>query len=134
MQTQTQTQTELAELTRVVRTLVVNGERQATRLDEVLDSIEQAVDAREADEVLRADAIASGLIDGVASHVVVEVSVACGVDDIDRAERRAGILRKAGLPAVPLVACEVISPELVAYARSKQVRIWCNGTVLDAAA
>ena len=38
------------------------------------------------------------------------------------------------LPAVPLVACEVISPELVAYARSKQVRIWCNGTVLDAAA
>ena len=104
------------------------------RNDEVLDSIEQAVDVREADEVLRADAIASGLIDGVASHVVVEVSVACGVDDIDRAERRAGILRKAGLPAVPLVACEVISPELVAYARSKQVRIWCNGTVLDAAA
>ena len=104
------------------------------RNDEVLDSIEQAVDVREADEVLRADAIASGLIDGVASHVVVEVSVACGVDDIDRTERRAGILRKAGLPAVPLVACEVISPELVAYARSKQVRIWCNGTVLDAAA
>jgi len=60
--------------------------------------------------------------------------VACGVDDIDRAERRAGILRKAGLPAVALVACEVISPELVAYARSKQVRIWCDGTVLDAAA
>jgi chromosome segregation ATPase len=163
---QTQTQLELAELTKVVRTLVVNGERQATRLDavlgrtfelqfrdrltaylsrlmrrgkllrndEVLDSIEQAVDAREADEVLRADAIASGLIDGVASYVVVEVSVACGVDDIDRAERRAGILRKAGLPAVALVACEVISPELVAYARSKQVRIWCDGTVLDAAA
>ena len=104
------------------------------RNDEVLDSIEQAVDVREADEVLRADASASGLIDGGASHVVVEVSVACGVDDIDRAERRAGILRKAGLPAVPLVACEVISPELVAYARSKQVRIWCNGTVLDAAA
>lgn len=163
---QTQMQIELTELTKVVRTLVVIGERQATRLDavlgrtfelqfrerltaylgrlmrrgkllrndELLDSIEQAVDAREADEVLRADAIASGLIDGVASHVVAEVSVACGVDDIDRAERRAGILRKAGLPAVALVACEVISPELVAYARSKQVRIWCNGTVLDAAA
>lgn len=163
---QTQTQAELTELTKVVRTLVINGERQATRLDavigwnfetrfrdrltaylgrfmrrgrllrndEVLDSIEQALDSREADDILRADAIASGLIDGAASHVVVEVSVACGVDDIDRAERRAGILRKAGLPAVALVACEVISPELVAYARGKQVRIWCNGTVLDAAA
>ena len=163
---QTQTQAELTELTKVVRTLVINGERQATRLyavigwnfetrfrdrltaylgrfmrrgrllrnDEVLDSIEQALDSREADDILRADAIASGLIDGAASHVVVEVSVACGVDDIDRAERRAVILRKAGLPAVALVACEVISPELVAYARGKQVRIWCNGTVLDAAA
>ena len=104
------------------------------RNDDVLDSIEQAVNAGDADELLRADAIASGLIDGSASHVVVEVSVACGVDDVDRAERRAGILRKAGLPAVALVACEVISPELVAYARSKQVRIWCNGSVLDAAA
>jgi uncharacterized phage infection (PIP) family protein YhgE len=104
------------------------------RNDEVLDAIEQAVDPDEADEVLRVDAIASGIIDGVASHVVAEVSATCGVDDIDRAARRAGILRKAGLAAVPLVACKVISPELRSYARSKQVRIWCDGTMLDAAA
>ena len=104
------------------------------RNDQVLDAIEQSIDAVEADEVLRADAIAAGVIDGVASHVVVEVSVTCHADDIDRAEQRAGILRKAGLVAVPLVACEVISRELLAYARSKQVRIWCNGTILDAAA
>ena len=104
------------------------------RNDEVLDAIEQAIDDREADEVLRADAIASGVIDGVASHVVVEVSATCDTDDITRAERRAGILRKAGLLAVPLVACEYISPESLAFARSKQVRVWCNGTILDAAA
>lgn len=104
------------------------------RNDEVLDSIEQSVDAREADEVLRADAIASGLIDGVSSYLVVEVSVTCDADDIDRAGRRAGILRKAGLAAIPLVACEFIAPDLLAYARGKQVRIWCNGTVLEAAA
>jgi hypothetical protein len=104
------------------------------RNDEVLDAIEQAVDPDEADEVLRVDAIASGIIDGVASHVVAEVSATCGVDDIDRAAKRAGILRKAGLAAVPLVACKVISPELRSYARSKQVRIWCDGTMLDAAA
>ena len=48
--------------------------------------------------------------------------------------QRAAILRKAGLVALPLVACEVISPELLAYARSRQVRVWCNGTMLDAAA
>ena len=104
------------------------------RNDEVLDAIEQAIAPDEADEVLRADAIAAGLIDGVASHVVVEVSATCGADDIDRAERRAGILRKAGLTVVPIVACKAVSPELRAYARSRQVRIWCDGTMLDAAA
>jgi hypothetical protein len=92
------------------------------------------IDADEANEVLRADAIATGAIDGVPGHVVVEVSATCGADGVDRAERRAGILRKAGLMAVPLVACEVVSRELVAYARSRQVRVWCNGTMVDAAA
>ena len=95
---------------------------------EVLDALEHAVEADEA------DAIAAGIIDGVASHVVVEASATCAADDVDRAERRAGILRKAGLVAVPLVACEVISRELLAYARSRQVRVWCKGTILDAAA
>jgi len=104
------------------------------RNDELLEAIEPLVDADEANEVLRADAIATGVIDGVSGHVVVEVSATCGADDVDRAERRAGILRKAGLMAVPLVACEVVSRELVAYARSRQVRVWCNGTMIDAAA
>ena len=104
------------------------------RNDEVLDAVEHAIDAGEADELLRADAIAAGVVDGLSSHVVVEVSVTCHATDIERAERRAAILRKAGLVALPLVACEVISPELLAYARSRQVRVWCNGTMLDAAA
>jgi len=163
---QDRTEAQVFELTKVVQSLVIQGERQGARLDavlgstfelqfrdrltsylgrlmrrgkllrndEVLDAIEQAVEPDEADEVLRVDAIASGIIDGIASHVVVEVSATCGADDIDRAARRAGILRKAGLVAVPLVACKVISPELRSYAVSKQVRIWCDGTILDAAA
>ena len=165
-QAQTRTEVQLAALTQVAQSLVVEGGRQATRLDavlgrtfemqfrdrltsylgrlmrrgkllrndEVLESIEQAVDAGEADEVLRADAIATGVIDGVASHVVVEVSITCDTDDIDRAARRAGILQQAGLVAVPLVACEACSRESLAYARSRQVRVWCNGVILDAAA
>ena len=163
---QARTDAQVSELTKVVQSLVIQGERQGARLDavlgttfelqfrdrltsylgrlmrpgrllrndEVLDAIEQAVEPDEADEVLRVDAIAAGMIDGIASHVVVEVSATCGADDIDRAARRAGILRKAGLAAVPLVACKVISPELRAYAVSRQVRIWCDGTILDAAA
>lgn len=163
---QTRTEAQLTMLTQVVQSLVVEGSRQANRLDtvlgrtfelqfrdrltsylgrlmrrgkllrndEVLDAFERAVDAGEADDVLRADAIATGLIDGVSSHVVVEVSVTCDADDVDRAERRAGILRKAGLVAIPLVACEACSRESLAYARSRQVRVWCNGVILDAAA
>lgn len=104
------------------------------RNDEVLDGIEQALAPGEADEVLRADAIATGVIDGVSSHVVVEVSVTCDADDVDRAERRADILRKAGLVAVALVACEGCSRESLASARSRQVRVWCNGAMIDAAA
>ena len=165
-QAQTRTEVQLAALTQVTQSLVVEGGRQATRLDavlgrtfemqfrdrltsylgrlmrrgkllrndEVLESIEQVVDAGEADKVLRADAIATGVIDGVASHVVVEVSITCDTDDIDRAARRAGILQQAGLVAVPLVACEACSRESLAYARSRQVRVWCNGAILDAAA
>ena len=165
-QAQTRTEVQLAALTQVAQSLVVEGGRQATRLDavlgrtfemqfrdrltsylgrlmrrgkllrndEVLESIEQVVDAGEADKVLRADAIATGVIDGVASHVVVEVSITCDTDDIDRAARRAGILQQAGLVAVPLVACEACSRESLAYARSRQVRVWCNGAILDAAA
>jgi hypothetical protein len=165
-QAQTRTEVQLAALTQVAQSLVVEGGRQATRLDavlgrtfeiqfrdrltsylgrlmrrgkllrndEVLEAIEQAVDAGEADEVLRADAIATGVIDGVTSHVVVEVSITCDTDDIDRAARRAGILQQAGLVAVPLVACEACSRESLAYARSRQVRVWCNGVILDAAA
>jgi hypothetical protein len=104
------------------------------RNDEVLDAVERSINADEADELLRADAIATGLIDGAANHVVVEVSATCAADYIDRAARLAGILRKAGLSAIPLVACEAIARELIAYAQSRQVRVWCNGTMLDATA
>jgi hypothetical protein len=44
------------------------------------------------------------------------------------------MLWKAGLVAVPLVAGEVIPPDLVTDARGRMVRIWRTGTVLDAAA
>lgn len=104
------------------------------RNDELPEAIEPLVDAEDANEILRADAIATGVIEGAPGHVVVEVSATCGADHVDRAERRAGILRTAGLMAVPLVACEVVAREQVAYARSRQVRVWCNGTMIDAAA
>ena len=103
------------------------------RNDEVLDAIESVLDSEECDEVLRVDAIASGLVDGVPSHVVVEVSSTGDTDDVVRAERRAAILRKAGMVAIPVVACEAISCETALFAQARGVRVWCSGTMLGAA-
>ena len=103
------------------------------RNDEVLDAIESVLDSEECDEVLRVDAIASGLVDGVPSHVVVEVSSTGDTDDVVRAERRATILRKAGMVAIPVVACEAISRETALFAQARGVRVWCSGTMLGAA-
>ena len=103
------------------------------RNDEVLDAIESVLESEECDEVMRVDAIASGLVDGVPSHVVVEVSSTGDTDDVVRAERRAAILRKAGMAAIPVVACEAISRETALFAQARGVRVWCNGTMLGAA-
>lgn len=102
--------------------------------DELLDLIEPKVTEPEVDDFLRADAVASGLVDGVKSYVVVEVSSTGDIDDILRAQRRADVLRKAGLAAIPLVACDAISPESLAFAKLRQVRVWCNGSMVEAAA
>jgi hypothetical protein len=102
--------------------------------DELLETIEPFVGEKEADDFLRADAVAKGLVDGNPVYVVVEVSSTGDVEDILRAESRAGTLRKAGLASVALVACDVISPESLAFARMRDVRIWCNGSMVEAAA
>jgi len=102
--------------------------------DELLDLIEPHVTESEAEDFLRADAVASGSVDGVKSYVVVEVSSTGDIDDILRAERRAGVLSKAGLTAVPLIACDAIAPESLAFAKLRGVRVWCNGSMVTAAA
>jgi hypothetical protein len=55
-------------------------------------------------------------------------------NDIVRAERRAAILRKAGLAAMPLVACAAIAPESLDFAHRSGVHVWCNGSIVDATA
>lgn len=102
--------------------------------DTLLDAIEARVTAEEIDDFLRADVVAKGLVDGVETYVVVEVSSTGDTEDIVRADARAGTLRKAGLAAMPLVACDVISPESLAFANRLGVRVWCNGSLVDAAA
>jgi hypothetical protein len=102
--------------------------------DTLLDAIEPRVTAGEADDFLRADIVAKGLVDGVETYVVVEVSSTGDTEDIVRAEKRAGVLRKAGLAAIPLVACDAMSPESLAFAHRSGVRVWRDGSLVDAAA
>ena len=130
-QAQTRTEGQVAELTQVLQSLATTTERQGVRLDGVIGRtfetqfrdrltsyLGRLVDRL---RLLHAEHPAARRSDGPAEQITI-------------LERRAGILRKAGLVAVPLVACEFISPESLAYARSRQVRVWCNGTILDAAA
>jgi len=102
--------------------------------DRLLDQIEPHLSDREVDDVLRADVIASGLVDGEQTHLVVEVSWTGDIDDIVRADERAKLLRRAGLPAIPLVACNAISPESTAFAKLRQVRIWLDGSLVSTSA
>jgi len=102
--------------------------------DRLLDQIEPHLSDREVDDVLRADVIASGLVDGEPTHLVVEVSWTGDIDDIVRADERAKLLRRAGLPAIPLVACNAISPESTAFAKLREVRIWLDGSLVNASA
>jgi hypothetical protein len=102
--------------------------------DALLDAIEPHVTSDDVDEFLRADIVAKGLVDGVETYVVVEVSSTGDLSDVVRADRRAAILRKAGLAAIPLVACNAILPDSLAAAHRAGVRVWCDGSLVDAAA
>jgi len=102
--------------------------------DTLLDAIEPFVTTDEVEDFLRADIVAKGLVNGAETYVVVEVSSTGDTNDVVRADRRAAILRKAGLAAIPLVACGVIPPESLDFAHRSGVHVWCNGSIVDAAA
>ena len=102
--------------------------------DQLLGEIEPRLTPREVDDLLRPDVIASGSVEGKTTYLVVEVSWTGDTEDIVRADERATLLRRAGLAAIPLVACNVISPESAAMPKLRQVRVWCNGSLLESAA
>jgi X-X-X-Leu-X-X-Gly heptad repeat protein len=98
---------------------------------DLLDEVEASLESAEVDDFLRADVLARGTVNGKPTYVVGEVSYTADAGDVERAARRAGLLKKASLPAVGLVACEAVHPETVAYAREQGVRIWADGVLLD---
>ena len=98
---------------------------------DLIDQIEPKLAEAAVDDFLRTDVVATGLVEGKPTYLVGEVSYTVDADDVMRAARRAACLVKAGLSAIPLVACEKISPQTTAYARQEGVRVWVDGSLLD---
>ena len=98
---------------------------------DLLDQIEPKLAEAAVDDFLRADVVATGMVEGQPTYLVGEVSYTVDADDVMRAARRAACLVKAGLPTIPLVACEKISPQTTDYARQEGVRVWVDGSLLD---
>ena len=98
---------------------------------DLLDDIEPGLDRAEVEDSLRADVIARGSVDGTPTDGVGEVSYTADADDVEQASRRSALLRKADLPAVGLVACAVIPPQTLAYAREQGVRVWADSRMLE---
>jgi hypothetical protein len=101
--------------------------------DQLLDTVEGRLAEEEIDDLLRADLVATAVVDGTPMHLVGEVSCTADNEDVVRAARRAGHLRKAGLPAMPFVACEAIGPKTLELASSEQVRVLVEGRLLPEA-
>ena len=153
---QARTEQSLQDLTAVVRGLVIRTDRHEGDLLELrfqrrlpsylglylrrakvlqpadlLDEVEAKLDRPEVEDYLRADVLAQGLVDDKPTYVIGEVSYTADADDVERAARRAALLRKADLPAVGLVACESVHPQTIAYAREQGVRVWASGRFVD---
>lgn len=80
---------------------------------EVWDRLEAVLDQRELDDALLADLFMSGVVRGSAEanevFLVIELSFVVDRFDVDRAHRRAELLRRAGYPAVGVAAGERVT-------------------------
>ncbi len=85
----------------------------------------------EAVEVRRSDVLAVGRREGDDVYLVAEVSWAIDQVDVERARDRAALLERAGVRALPIVAGEVIHPEVDEVARATGVWRVLDGAVRE---
>jgi tetratricopeptide (TPR) repeat protein len=91
-------------------------------------SPEEAVDVR------RTDVLAVGRREDAEVYLVAEVSWAIDQTDVERARDRAALLQRAGVRALPVVAGQVIHPEVDEVARASGVWRVLDGSVRAPAA
>src|SRR3990172_559220 len=105
--------------------------------DELTALFEDAIAAaelsdEEAQEIALADVVVRGrrLTDGVSVYLVVGVSVGVGLGDVQRALRRAALLARTGVTALPVVAGEWATPEAADAAHAQGVWQITDGRVV----
>lgn len=101
---------------------------------EFVESLEGRLSEGELADLMRADVIATAKRADQLVHLVVEVSCTADADDLARAVRRTAALASAGFTATGIVACESISPQTLAAARMRSLRVLTNGWLLPEAA
>lgn len=95
------------------------------------DVVEEHVTPEEFDELLRLDMLVSGRprrvpFDGEV-WLAVEISSAIDPHDISRAHQHALILRRAGVPAIPVVAGERLTADAAELANDERVLVLLGG-------
>jgi hypothetical protein len=107
------------------RTAVVDG-------NEIVERVEASLSEEELTQVLLADLV----VRGRAAHrperpevwLAIEISATVDRDDVDRAVRRAGLLRRAGVPAVPAVAGDETTEDAETEAHNRGVVMLEDGS------
>ncbi len=99
----------------------MDHQRLADLVDDALDAGRISPDERS--EILRADVVIDGMLEGKKAYLLIEVSSTVTADDIRRACRRAELLQRAtGLRVLPAVAGRSLAqdPETLQEA----ARVW----------
>ena len=93
-------------------------------LDEILQEAEDQgiLSPAENEDIALADVIVCGRLrtTGAEVYLVVEVSVGVGRHDVERAARRAALLSKTGVQAIPAVAGEWVTPDARALSAARR--------------
>jgi hypothetical protein len=100
-------------------------------IDTLLDTgiVEGKISQEEAHDIIEADAIIQGRSqkDDSFTYVVVEASWGIGVEDVERAAQRAGLLARMGTPALAAVAGDWATPEAQVAAQTMDVWLVTDG-------
>jgi len=82
-------------------------------LDTLLEEAEShgLISSTDSEEIILADLVIRGKQKGVDVYLVTEISWGVGTDDVQRAAKRASLLAKTGIPTIPAVAGEWVTPD-----------------------